>query len=180
MSSKPRSDQWHFDAIRAKTERVGDCWIWRGWVAHNGYGQRAFRGKTMRVHRIMYTIVNGPVPSELDVCHTCDNRLCCNPAHLWVGTRKQNMEDCLAKSRHDSLKRTHCPRGHAYTPENTYYTPPRKNRKAGARMCKTCQRIRQRLMAGWPEDLALTMDAVPHGERPLGISWKRTEDARHE
>jgi hypothetical protein len=127
----------------------------------------------MRVHRIMYTIVNGPVSSDLDVCHSCDNRLCCNPAHLWVGTRKQNMEDCLAKARHDSMKRTHCPAGHEYTPENTYWKNGCKDRPNPARMCRACQRIRQRLMAGWPESVAFSTPAVSRGKRLMRGNWKR-------
>jgi hypothetical protein len=167
MSSKPRSAEWHIAAIRAKTIQQGDCWIWQGWVTHNGYGEKAYRGKTWRVHRLMYTLTQGPVSSGMDVCHSCDVRLCCNPAHLWVGTRKQNMEDCLAKERHDSMKRTHCPRGHEYTPENTYFKGPQKSRPAGARNCKVCQRIRLRIKAGWPLELAESLPAVAKGSRPV-------------
>jgi len=173
MTGQRKPDAWHFDAIKAKTIQQGDCWIWQGWKTHNGYGEKNFRGKTMRVHRIVYTIVNGPVSSDLDVCHSCDNRLCCNPAHLWVGTRKQNMEDCLAKARHDSQKRTHCPRGHEYNEENTYKTNGSRDRPAGARNCRACQRIRQRLRAGWPPELAENLDVVTKGERPVKASWKR-------
>ena len=161
----------------------GDCWLWQGHVHPNGYGTTAHKGRGWRVHRLVYTLVKGPVPPDHDVCHSCDVRTCINPAHLWIGTRKQNMEDCLAKKRHDSMKRTHCPMGHEYTPENTYWKKGCKERPNPARMCRTCQRIRQRVMAGWPEELALTMSAVPKGFRPVGGKFKRAsfrEDARHE
>lgn len=171
--SRPRSTEWHIAAIKAKTRIEGDCWVWTGWVTHNGYGEKMYKGKQRRVHRLMYELHHGPVPADMDVCHTCDVRLCCNPAHLWVGTRKQNMEDCLAKKRHDSMKRTHCPRGHEYTPENTRWKPPSKERPAGARECMVCNRIRNRLRAGWPPELAYVMSVVPKGKRPVGKKWKR-------
>ena len=81
------------------------------------------------------------------------------------------MADYMAKKRHDSLKRTHCPRGHEYNTENTYFAPGREGR--GARNCRVCQRIKQRIRAGWPEDVAASMPAVIKGARPMKASWKR-------
>lgn len=162
------------ETIMARAVRTDSgCLIWPGSKTLNGYGEASINGKRGRVHRLVYEHYNGPVPEGMDVCHTCDTRACIEPSHLWVGTRKQNMEDCLAKKRHDSMKRTHCPRGHEYTPETTRWKPPSKERPAGARECAVCNRIRNRLRAGWPEELAYVMSAVPKGKRPVGIKWKR-------
>lgn len=80
----------------------GDCWEWRGYVHPTGYGQIG-RGKAsegmVHTHRAVYELTNGPIPEGLWVLHTCDNRLCCNPAHLWLGTPKQNTQDMIAKGR---------------------------------------------------------------------------------
>ena len=75
------------------------CWNWMKSTS-TGYGSMTVGGKTKRCHRLMYEIVFGEIESsELFVCHKCDNPLCCNPRHLFLGKQKQNMEDCSAKGR---------------------------------------------------------------------------------
>lgn len=77
------------------------CWPWTGWFfARNPYGGFTYGGKTYRAHRLAYTLTNGPVPSDKVVLHTCDNPACCNPAHLVVGTYRENTQDMLHKKRH--------------------------------------------------------------------------------
>ncbi|WP_083195220.1 HNH endonuclease signature motif containing protein [Pararhodobacter sp. CCB-MM2] len=74
------------------------CWPWTGSTA-KGYGQ-LWVGKTnVRAHRLAYEIANGPVPVDLMVRHKCDNPLCCNPAHLEVGTHEENMRDKAVRGR---------------------------------------------------------------------------------
>lgn len=62
------------------------------------------KSKKLRAHRIMYSIINGDITSEQKVCHSCDSTRCINPAHLWLGTQKDNIQDMVAKGRHNHNK----------------------------------------------------------------------------
>ena len=66
----------------------------------NGYGQIRADGKTAYAHRIAWELANGPIPAGAYVLHTCDNRRCVNPAHLWLGSYLDNINDMNAKLRH--------------------------------------------------------------------------------
>lgn len=81
-----------------------DCWYWQGSLYSNGYGYLHISGrgrgrKTGLAHKVSYSLHKGPIPEDLVVMHSCDNRSCVNPQHLSLGTRKENMQDCLKKGR---------------------------------------------------------------------------------
>lgn len=123
------------------------CWLWTGSRHTKGYAQAGYRGETVRLHRKLYELTNGITLSSTQfVCHLCDVRHCCNPAHGWVGTAKDNNNDCASKERHHNTVKTHCKRGHEYTPGNTYIKPD------GARSCKACKNEQQ--LRKWHNDPA--------------------------
>ncbi len=75
------------------------CWLWTGGVGEKGYGRFWYKGKTIQAHRCSWMLHNGPIPKGLLVCHHCDTPGCVNPAHLFIGTLKDNMGDCIQKGR---------------------------------------------------------------------------------
>jgi HNH endonuclease/Homeodomain-like domain-containing protein len=88
------------DRFWEKTKLVGGCWEWQGCLDYpNGYGRSYFRGRSRRTHRIAFILAKGEIPDGLFVCHTCDNKKCCNPDHLFVGTYLDNIADKVAKNR---------------------------------------------------------------------------------
>lgn len=84
----------------ARADRSGgpkSCWNWK-LSCNKGYGQFNFNGMKL-VHRLIWCAIHGRPPIGMCVCHKCDNRKCINPAHLFLGTQQDNLEDMLSKGR---------------------------------------------------------------------------------
>lgn len=78
---------------------VTGCHLWMGWRELHGYGRMWVDGRTKTAHRVAWELANGPIPEGKIVMHTCDNRRCCNPEHLKLGTHGDNLRDRLDKRR---------------------------------------------------------------------------------
>ena len=94
--------RWERVEVRfwAKVNKRADeqCWPWQGSKDQDGYGK--FGCNFIRSHRMAYELTHGLIPTGMCVCHICDNPLCCNPAHLWLGTNAENTSDKVSKGRH--------------------------------------------------------------------------------
>jgi hypothetical protein len=89
------------DSFWAKVNmgRPDECWNWKGYVHPSGYGRIVIQHKFKLAHRIAYSLKYGEIPDGLHVCHKCDNRLCCNYNHHFLGTNADNQADRDAKGR---------------------------------------------------------------------------------
>jgi hypothetical protein len=132
--SKPQRST--LDRLFSKVERTPDgCWLWTGALKVNGYAQLQVGGRTgkrLYAHRVAYELLVGPIPDGLQLDHLCRVRHCVNPAHLEPVTARENVR------RGEPAQRTHCPKGHEYTAENTFV------KTGGWRECRTCYRARNR------------------------------------
>jgi hypothetical protein len=168
-----RSDADYIATFKAKatlTDR--GCWQWkdlgRG-LKGPRYPEGNYRGKRWRLNRLMVTLTQRPLVAKEMALHTCDNHLCINPEHLWIGSNRENLLDASRKGRMPGQDKTHCKHGHEFTPENTYLS---KRGLTTIRNCRACQRTRMRRVAGWPDDLAKSVEATPKGHRPVGGTWR--------
>lgn len=119
------------------------CWPWLGTTDGRGRGLFWLEGRHQRAPRVAWSLHHGlPFPSEKLACHTCDNPICVNPAHIFVGSMSENITDAVNKGRHKAnaehsgwqKHKTHCKRGHPLDGDNLY------TNSHGGRGCRICQR----------------------------------------
>lgn len=126
------------ERIRARSvvDEAG-CWIFQGRRTAEGYGYISRDGRLGSAHRVAYEAWFGSIPEGFQVDHLCGNPSCVCPNHLEAVTQRENWERSNSPTR-VNRDRTHCIRGHEFTPENTY------RRSSGGRSCRICGADSQR------------------------------------
>lgn len=95
------------ERLWSRIDRTGDCWVWTASTT-DGYGYTQWDGRLWRVHRLVYTLLIGPIPTGMQLDHLCRSRACCRPDHLEPVTHAVNVRRGLR-----SMRQT-CPRNHPY------------------------------------------------------------------
>lgn len=140
------------DRFWEKVTRNSDdaCWTWNAGVMSAGYGMfHPVKLQSVLAHRFAYEITIGPIAQGMHLDHTCHNdegcppgfcehRLCVNPSHLEPVTSRTNVN----RSHNSNIRKTHCPKGHEYTPENVRL---QVKKNTTCRKCITCERQRDAL-----------------------------------
>lgn len=132
--SRPVMDRfWSFVALIPEHP----CWEWIG-CGNGSYGQFHKDGRHMVAHRASYELFVGEIPAGMTLDHLCRNRRCVNPAHLEPVTQRANTLRGIGPSAKNASK-THCPRGHEYSGDNTYI------HAQGYRVCRACTLAQQKI-----------------------------------
>lgn len=135
LSSKLATRFW----ARVSRRGPNECWPWTGSTVRQGRGTISVGGKTYTAPRVALALTFGRwLEKDEWALHRCDNPACCNPAHLWIGTAKENTLDAVAKKRLHNVSKDRCFRGHPLEGANLTLN----NR--GDRICLICRRARAR------------------------------------
>ena len=134
-----QNDKNPVERFWGNVKKTSSCWLWTGYKEKDGYGRfRVGRGKRMRAHRFSWLYLRGDIPENKIICHKCDNPICVNPDHLFVGTHKENTTDMFNKGRWVRPKNhfiTCCINGHERNSDNIYKD------KGGRNRCRPCIKL---------------------------------------
>lgn len=122
---------------KIEVDSVSGCWIWPSPRRAQGYSQMpaGVSAKSRLGHRWSYEHFVGPIPAGLTIDHLCRNQACVNPLHMEPVSRSENVMRGVSPPALNS-KRTHCKRGHEFTPDNTIVSSGGRHRR-----CRECLRI---------------------------------------
>lgn len=135
--SAPITDRF---MAKVSPEPMSGCWLWLGVIDASGYGRFGIgshadgSNRMAQAHRVAYELFRGAIPDGMELDHLCRLECCVNPAHLEPVTHRVN---CLRGTGQGAINatKTHCLRGHEFTPENTIINQ-------GKRYCRECNRLR--------------------------------------
>ncbi len=126
----PKSDAERF--VAKVILQPSGCKLWTAQITPDGYGRFSVDGRKVYVHRWIYEHEIGPIPEGLELDHLCRNRACVEVSHLEPVAHRENTLRGVGPSAQNARK-THCPRRHEYTSENTY-----TSKAGGRRHCRMC------------------------------------------
>jgi hypothetical protein len=131
-------------AAKIRPVPITRCWEWIGARDSRGYGNVKLGGHVRKAHVVVYETLRGPIAAGLECDHLCRVPWCVNPAHMELVGHAENVRRGAARWVPGERQRakTNCPRGHAYSPENTYVQP-----STGGRACRACDREKKRTRA---------------------------------
>lgn len=132
------------EIIDKYVEKTDSCWIWRGSVNKNGYGQHGSTkraGSIKQAHRKVYTLLVGTIPDGMQLDHLCRNRICVNPNHLEPVSPRENLLRSPFTTASINSQKTRCKWGHPFDLQNT------RTHKSGKRECIKCKSIRSKSWA---------------------------------
>lgn len=136
---KLRGNRFTLDQILDQCLPNNECLEWTGGLDTGGYARIYTQGKSQVGHRYVLKLATGINPGRNTyACHTCDNRKCLNPEHLYWGTPLDNINDKINRGRDFYKNKTHCLRGHEYTAANTIV------KSNGNRECRACRSKRMK------------------------------------
>lgn len=141
---KPSTPAEKIADVFARVKRVRRCLLWTGAVYRKSnntkwrYPRIMWNNKPRRGNRLVWELIYGPITNNQHVLHHCDESLCLNYQHMYLGSPRDNGRDCSSRNRTYNGNKTHCPRGHAYKDNNVVI------RKNGGRVCRACVLFLQR------------------------------------
>ncbi len=126
-----------------KIEKTETCWIWKTNINEKGYGRCWYNGSTRQAHRVIYELIRGKIPDNLELDHLCRNHACVNPEHLEPVSHHEN----VLRGNVGLLRKSQicCHKGHPLSGDNLYVYKNMRHCRECTRFNKKQFRLRKKL-----------------------------------